>query len=164
MRGGVRHGGVPRASKTWTLPAASTCGEVDAESSILTPGGKARFEIDAQSGTGHPSPGGHVSYVDMGTANKRLASVTIGAVIIVDYSHAEIFGVGKVNGGPAQPFRIDVSHTAAGDTFSIMWARYGAAGPTVKGKVDIDVERCKTHDRNHDGGNDGRGGNRKGGK
>jgi hypothetical protein len=53
--------------------------------------------------------------------------VTIDAVIIIDSSHAEILGTWKVNGGAPQPFRVDITHTAAGEMFSISWAGYAAA-------------------------------------
>ncbi len=108
--------------------------------------------MHGQYGVGNPSPGGGVYYFDAGQ-NKKLLSVTIDAVVIVSASHAEIFGTGKVNGGPAQPFRVDITKSAAGDTFSIMWAGYAASG-TIKGDADIDLESCQPEpdDGNNDNG------------
>jgi hypothetical protein len=86
--------------------------------------------------------------------------VTIDAVIIIDSSHAEILGTWKVNGGAPQPFRVDITHTAAGEMFSISWAGYAAAGPVVKGEIEIHVQHCETGDHNH--GGEGYGGPSKG--
>jgi Tol biopolymer transport system component len=147
------------ASKMWTLPVTTTCGEVNGEGNVVTPGGKGRFEFEVRSRVGKPSHGGHVVYSDTGTANKKLVSVTIDAVIIIDSSHAEILGTGKVNGGAPQPFRVDVTHTAAGEMFSISWAGYAAAGQVVKGEIEIHVQHCEAGDHNHDGKGDGNGNN-----
>ena len=141
------------ATKTWVTPASS-CGEVEAEGYILTALGKGLFKLSVDSDAGAQSPSGYVAYADTG-AKKVLVSMHIDSAVIVDSSHAEILGTGKVNGGAAQPFRVSVDHTAAGDTFSIEWAGYAAAGNVVKGNLKIDAEPCTPEHENDDDDDDG---------
>jgi hypothetical protein len=85
-------------------------------------------------------------------------SKTIDSLVIGDSSTATILGTGRVNNGPAQPFRVDVTRTATGSTFTIMWAGYAASGKVVLGQVKIKATSC-TGDDNGGGENDDQGDN-----
>lgn len=147
------------ATKTWVVPT-TTCGQAQGEGWIKTALGKGLFKFEVQSAAGGPAKGS-VKYADTG-AKLVLVSKTIDAVVIVDSSKVDIFGRGSVNGGPLQPFRITATHAKTGNTFSITWAGYTAAGPA---KGDIEIQPCKgghddkggddSNDNNNDNGHNG---------
>jgi hypothetical protein len=122
------------ATKTWVLPA-STCGETHGAGAIKTATGFGLFVFAARSdGAGHVA--GRGAYYDTGTKQRLLFS-QVTALVVVD-STAQLYGMGRVDGGPLQPFRIDVTDTATTETFGIAWAGYVASGPVLKGKVEVE--------------------------
>lgn len=150
------------ASKTWTVPA-SACGDVEGEGSIRTALGKGTFELEASLNS-DGGVDGHVGYTDKGAKTTiRFESRSIDSLVIVDSSSATIFGTGRVNKGPVQPFRVDVTHSKSGDTFSIAWAGYAAGGKVMDGKIKIKAKNCKQDDHGQ-GGDDGGGKDNGGGR